>query len=286
MSRQREKLQTRTNMLIAQISDPHVTLPGDPLDQLFETASNLQRAVDHIVNLSPPPDVVFVTGDCVSNETVEEYERFRRLIQPLEMPVYVIPGNHDDREHMRAIFGEQGTKHHEDFIQFVVQAGPLRLIALDTQIPGEPNGLLCSMRLDWLEERLAEDTESPTLLFQHHPPFKIGIPVADQIGMKDVEDYGRLIAKHANIERILAGHVHCHVQRRFQGTIALTCPSTSLQTHVDLSQQNTLAAVMSTPACLLHYWSAKTGLVTYTSPIGDHGPVRTVYDGKEWLKLT
>ena len=56
--------------------------------------------------------------------------------------------------------------------------------------------------------------------------------------------------------------------------------------HIDLNQDGTLAAVMSTPACLLHYWSDETGLVTFTSPIGEYGPVRTIHDGTDWVELS
>ncbi len=270
-------------MLIAQISDTHVTTPGQPLEQRFATAAHLQRAVHHLVSLPKPPDVVLITGDCVDGGSVSEYERFREFLQPLDMPVYVIPGNHDNREHMRQVFGAQGALHQEDFIQYVVNAAPLRLIALDTLIPGQGGGRLCRERLHWLEERLTEDRSSLTILFQHHPPFAIGVPVFDRMGFEGTEEFGSIIARHSNVERILAGHVHCHVQRRFQGTIAVTCPSTAHQTHIDLRQQESLAAVMTPAACLLHLWTEETGLVTYTSPIGEYGPVDQIYDGKKWL---
>lgn len=270
-------------MLIAQISDTHVTSPGQPVEQRFATATHLQRAVTHLLSLPRLPDVVLITGDCVDEGSVAEYERLRVCLQPLEMPVYVIPGNHDNREHMRQVFGTQGVGHHETFMQYVVHAGPLRLIALDTLIPGQAGGRLCHERLHWLEAQLTADRASPTILFQHHPPFAIGIPVLDRAGFGGVEDLSRLIARHPNVERILAGHVHCHVQRRFHGTIAVTCPSTAHQMHIDLRQQAHLAAVMTPPACLLHFWTDETGLVTYTSPIGEYGPVDLIYDGEQWL---
>ncbi len=270
-------------MLIAQISDPHVTAPGQPLEQRFATARHLQRAVTHLVSLPKPPDVVLITGDCVDDGSVPEYERFRELLQPLDMPIYVIPGNHDNREHMRQVFGEQGVLHQEDFMQYVVNIGAMRLIALDTLIPGQGGGQLCRERLRWLEERLTEDDSSPTILFQHHPPFAIGIPVLDRAGFGGMEALGHIIARHPNVERILAGHVHCHVQRRFHGTIAVTCPSTAHQMYLDLRQQESLAAVMTPAACLLHFWTEETGLVTYTSSIGEYGPVNLIYDGEKWL---
>ena len=83
------------------------------------------------------------------------------------MPVYVIPGNHDHREHMRGVWGEQGSHHHGTYIQYVIEEWPVRLIALDTHIPGQAGGELCEERLSWLEARLGEHTSRPTILFQH-----------------------------------------------------------------------------------------------------------------------
>src|SRR5215216_4750182 len=96
-------------MIIAQISDPHIGLGGDSDDLQDEVAIQLGRAVDHLMRLPAPPDVVLITGDCVNGGSMPEYQRFRALLGPLTMPVYVIPGNHDDRVQLQALFGSQGS---------------------------------------------------------------------------------------------------------------------------------------------------------------------------------
>jgi hypothetical protein len=111
-------------MIIAQISDSHITQVGGTADHQYATATHLQRAVAYLTRLPAPPDVVLVTGDCVDRGSVAEYERFRDLLRPLTMPVYVIPGNHDDRVHLRDVFGTQGAKPMAGFVQYVVDAGP------------------------------------------------------------------------------------------------------------------------------------------------------------------
>ena len=118
---------------------------------------------------------------------------------------------------MRAVFGAQGVAHHATFLQYVVEAWPVRLIALDTLIPGQPGGQLCAERLGWLEAQLAQEPSRPTVLFQHHPPFATGMPVLDSMGLQGTAALGQLIARHLQVERILAGHVHCHVQRALPG---------------------------------------------------------------------
>jgi Icc protein len=270
-------------MIIAQISDSHITYAGGKADRKYETATHLQRAVAHLTRLPAPPDVVLVTGDCVDSGSVPEYERFRDLLRPLHMPVYVIPGNHDDRGHLREIFGTQGTKPMVGFVQYVVDEWPVRLIALDTNVPGHHEGHLCAERLRWLEERLAEAPARPTVIFLHHPPFLTGLQVLDHMGLTGADALGAMVARYPNVERIVAGHVHRAMQRRFHGTLAMTCPSTAHQVVLDLQRAERLAVVMEPPACLLHVWRDATGLLTHTSLVGEYGPVKELHDGEKWL---
>jgi 3',5'-cyclic AMP phosphodiesterase CpdA len=269
-------------MIIAQISDPHITRPGAELDRTYATAEHLRRAVDHLLRLPARPDLVLLTGDCVDAGSAEEYERLRELLSPLTMPVYAVPGNHDDRQRLREAFGAQGTRPMAEFVQYVVEDWPVRLIGLDTNVPGEPGGRLCAERLGWLADRLAEQPARPTVIFMHHPPFRTGLHVLDAMGLDGSEALGAVVARHPNVERVLAGHVHRLMQRRFHGSVAMTCPSTAHQVHLDLQRPQRLAVVMEPPTCLLHAWDERSGLVTHASPIGKHGPVEEVHDGEKW----
>jgi 3',5'-cyclic-AMP phosphodiesterase len=270
-------------LIIAQISDPHITHAQGEADREDEAAIHLQHAVAHLRRLPAPPDVVLVTGDCVNGGSLPEYERFRDLLRPLTMPVYVIPGNHDDRAHLLEIFGTQGAKPLAGFVQYVVDEWPVRLIALDTNVPGRDEGYLCDERLGWLEQRLAEAPARPTVIFMHHPPFLTGLVVMDQIGLARADALGAIIARHPQVERIVAGHVHSTMLRRFHGTLAMSCPSTAQQMLPDFQRPERLAVIMEPPACLLHVWGDGTGLVTYTSLIGEHGPVIEIHDGEKWV---
>lgn len=265
-------------MIIAQISDPHITDAEGS-----ESVANLQRAVAHLMQLPALPDVVLVTGDCANSGTAAEYDRFRALLRPLTMPVYVIPGNHDDRAAMQQAFGSQGMQPLDGFIQYVVDMGPVRLIALDTHVPQRADGALCTERLQWLDARLAEFPTRPTLIFMHHPPLLTGLTVFDQIGLADMDAFGTIIARAPQVERIVAGHVHAAMLRRFHGTIVMTCPATGHSMLPDVQQPERLAVRMEPAACLLHVWRDSTGLVTYTSVIGEHGPLIDLHDGEKWL---
>jgi 3',5'-cyclic AMP phosphodiesterase CpdA len=264
-------------MIVAQLSDSHITTPDSA------SAAALKRAVDYLLGLPAQPDVVLLTGDCTEHGTAEEYACVRELLRPLPMPVYVVPGNHDNREQLLHAFGVQGSHQLPGFVQYAIEAGPLRLLALDTHIPDRNEGELCAERLAWLEARLSEAPDRPTLLLMHHPPFRVGQSAFDSIGLQDAETFGALVARHPQIEAIVAGHVHATVLRRFYGTVAITAPATAHQLLPDLRETTRLRVVQEPPGCLLHVWSADTGLLTRTSTIGDHGPVKELHDGTRWL---
>src|SRR5512145_1949200 len=119
-------------MLIAQISDTHIRPMGVLAMGRVDTAGYLARAVAHINALRPAPDVVLVTGDLVDAGMAEEYAHLRALLAPLAMPFHLIPGNHDRRDALREAFADHRYLPREGFLQYVVDSGPLRLIALDT----------------------------------------------------------------------------------------------------------------------------------------------------------
>ncbi len=273
-------------MIIAQISDSHIG-PGDDVDDPQDTAAlDLRRAIDHLLRIPAPPDVVLITGDCVNSGSLAEYQRFQRLLRLLPMPVYVIPGNHDDRGQLQARFGPQGSAPLAGFVQYVVDTYPVRLIALDTNVPGKGEGYLSAERLAWLEQRLAEAPDRPTLIFMHHPPFPTGLAPFDQIGLMNADLLGAVIARHPQVERIVAGHVHSTLLRRFHGTLAMTCSATAYELLPDLHQTERLSVIKEPPACLLHVWHEAHGMITYTSLIGQNGPLVDLHDGVSWLPQT
>jgi len=257
-------------MLIAQLSDPHIKSPGQLLYDRIDTAGYLERAVAHVLRLDPLPDLVIMTGDLVDGGKAEEYALLRRLLAPLPMPLYAIPGNHDAREALRAAFADKGFFPPEGFLQYVVEDQPVRLIALDTLVEGKPYGELCADRLAWLDARLGEQGDKPVVLFMHHPPFECGIDAFDHARLQHGDQrLAELVRRHGNVERAVCGHVHRPIQVRWAGTMASIAPSTAHQATLDLHDGAPLSMMMEPPAIALHQWRPHTGLVTHVSYIGD-----------------
>jgi 3',5'-cyclic-AMP phosphodiesterase len=269
-------------MLIAQISDLHISVPDSVNDRVLRTPEHLVRAVAHLNGLSPRPDVVLATGDLVERGHADEYRRLRTILDALEVPLFVIAGNHDAREPLRAAFPDHPWAE-GPFLQYTVDRWPVRLIGIDTVVPGAPGGMLCEARLAWLDARLSEAPTQPTLVFMHHPPFVVGLPAMDAMGLDGKEAFADVIRRHPQVERIVCGHVHRAITRRFVGTVASSCPSTAHQIHLDLAPAQRLAVVMEPPACALHLWH-DGGLVSHLSLIDSHRPPLTLYDGERWIR--
>jgi len=273
-------------MLIAQITDTHISTPGSVNDRYFRTPEHLERAVAHLNRLAPRPDVALATGDLVERGEPEEYARLSAILDRLAMPLYVIPGNHDSREGLSRAFADRGYLPTDgDFLHYTVEEWPVRLIGLDTQVPGQPGGRLCAEQLAWLDARLGEATARPTVVFMHHPPFVTGLQAMDAMGLEGKDELAAVIRRHPQVERLVCGHVHRPMTRRFAGTVATTCPATAHQIALELPPAERLSVVMEPPACMLHLWlGAEAGLVSHVSVIGDERPPFTLFDGQRWLR--
>jgi Icc protein len=256
-------------MLIAQITDTHVTMPGALVYGIVDTAKSLGQAVTALNRLSPLPDVTVITGDLVERGEPEEYDHLCALLAPLQMPVLVIPGNHDAREPLRKAFIADGYLPREGFLSYAVEDHPMRIVALDTLVPGEVGGALCAERLLWVEGVLAAAADRPTLVLMHHPPFVTGVGRMDQKGLGGSASFAEIVRRHPNIERILCGHLHRPIDSRFAGTIAGTAPSTAHQIVLDLRPGAPLSFAFEPPGYQLHYWREGSSLVTHTVAIGD-----------------
>ncbi|HYE91162.1 MAG TPA: phosphodiesterase [Terriglobales bacterium] len=256
-------------MLIAQLSDTHIKGEGVLAYGRYDTSAFLARAVDHLLRLEPRPDVVLATGDLVDGGTPAEYARLRHLLAPLPMPVYLIPGNHDDRDALRLAFPDHAYLPREGFIQYVVDDGPLRLIALDTLIPGKAGGEVDDARVRWLDARLAEAPAKPTVVFMHHPPFETGIDFMDGVGLAGADRLAEVVRRHPHVERVLCGHLHRTIQTRWAGTVAMTVPSTAHQVALDLREDVGLSLSLEPPGYALHLWKPGGGLVSHVATVGE-----------------
>lgn len=255
--------------LVAQLSDMHIKTKGGLSYRVVDTAAMLRAAIAHLLGLAQRPHIVVFTGDLTDFGRPEEYNELRELLAPLPMPYYLVPGNHDDRAGLRAAFPEHAClRQSEDFVQYAVEDHPLRLVAIDTLVPGEGRGELCASRLAWLDATLAARPEQPTLVLMHHPPFATLIGHMDRIGLSGSDALAAVIRRHPQVERILCGHLHRPIEVRFAGTIACTAPSPAHQVALDLDVEAPSRFVMEPPGYRIHAWTPQAGVVSHTAFVG------------------
>lgn len=268
-------------MLFAQISDLHIKRPGKLAYRRVDTAAYLTRCVARLNTLAPRPDFVVLTGDLVDFGAREEYDHLRSLLAPLEIPYYLVIGNHDGRDALREVFPEHTYLGNPgEFVQYAATCGPMRLVALDTQDPPNGGGRLCDARLQWLEATLAADTGTPTVIAMHHPPFVCGIEHMDvqSLDAADAAKLAAVVRRFDNVERVICGHVHRPIHTRFAGTIASVCPSPAHQVALDLRDGGPSAWVLDPPAFQLHRFTPSTGLVSHLAFVDDAGGAHPFYD--------
>jgi 3',5'-cyclic-AMP phosphodiesterase len=219
--------------LLVQLSDPHIGATwaaGDPV-------ALLRAAVESVRRMPDAPDAVLMSGDLADNAADAEYELVHELLAQLGAPVYVLPGNHDDRDALRRHFdlpGAVGTP-----VQYTVELGPLRLVVLDSTRPGEDRGELDADRLSWLDAELTGAPDRVTLVALHHPPVSTGVAAWDEIGLPaaDRRALGAVLDRHPQVRRVVAGHVHRTMTAELAGRAVLVVPSTYIQTRLNFSAQ-------------------------------------------------
>lgn len=257
--------------LVVQISDLHIVAEGALCVGAIDTAGFLARAVAFINDLDPAPDAVVVTGDLVNNGQPGEYAHLASLLAPLRAPLWLLPGNHDDRAELRAAFAQPAAAGADSRADFVAQAGPLRVIGVDSTIPHRPGGTVSPGQLDWLGERLAESDGDgvPTIVALHHPPFPVGIAHMDAMGLepKAAAALGATIAGAATVEAVVCGHLHRTIIRRWAATVAIVAPSVAHAVRFDLRPDGPPAWDLTPPALLAHAWDG-AALVSHVVPIG------------------
>lgn len=149
----------------------------------------------------------------------------------------------------------------------------MRIVVLDSTVPGAHHGRIDEYGIEWLKAALAADCEKPTLVVMHHPPFVSGIPYLDRYCCIETGPLEAVLRSFSNIEAVLCGHVHRAMARRWAGTVVLTCPSTATEIALQLDPAAETRSFMGPPACLLHLWEPGRGLVSHTSYIGAYpGP--------------
>jgi 3',5'-cyclic-AMP phosphodiesterase len=220
--------------ILAQISDPHL---GEPPIGGVKPKKALREVLAAIEALPNPVDAILVSGDLAEHAKPKEYALARELIGGLGVPVHVLPGNKDDRATMRAAFDLPGEP--DAPLDYAADLGPLRLVVLDSTIPGEDRGDFTPAQLEWLEAELAGAPEQPTIIAMHQPPLVTGMADWDSVIMRpaDREALAAVIERHPQVRAIVGGHLHRIATSTLAGRPVVVAPSTFVQARPDYERE-------------------------------------------------
>ncbi|MCK5445434.1 MAG: metallophosphoesterase [Rhodospirillaceae bacterium] len=249
-------------MLIAQISDTHISQHGDAEREFPERVKSLEAFVRHINALDQKPDLVLHTGDVTHGGQPEDYETAKTIMKDISIPVYFALGNRDLGKNLVAGLKDLGgadlgaAKLVDGFVIYSIDGFPVRLIAMDTHHREHNIGTTCSVRLGVLDELLKQQPDQPTALFMHHPPFEVTtskypFQFDDQVL---ADSFLGLIAQHKQIKHLFCGHMHRQYSVQLETCRASCVPS--------LPPDNRLGEfepeLDGKPLYQLHSWNADT----------------------------
>jgi len=215
--------------VIAHVSDTHLLGEGRLLFGAVETEKHLAQALAQLENLGTKPAAIVFTGDLADLGELDAYERLKRIVEPaaarLGAQVIWVMGNHDERpEYSSLLFGEEPSTDPQDRVYDI---DGLRIISLDTTVPGYHHGDITDAQLEWLAAELSTPAPHGTLLALHHPP--VPTPLLWAMEMLELHGQDRLAAVLAgtDVRGILGGHLHYSSHSTFAGipvsVAAATC---------------------------------------------------------------
>jgi Icc protein len=251
-------------VLVAQISDTHILAVGSEHPAAELRADCLRRCVADINRQEP--DAVIFTGDTVQHGQPAEYARLRELLAPLQAPLYLVPGNRDDKDELRAAFSDYAYMPRTgEFLHYVVEDYETRLVGIDSTMAGERKGRFCDARQAWLEQTLGAQPDRATLLFIHHPPFDVGDHYVGGYRLaEEAAALERIVGQQPQVVGLFCGHVHWPVAREWAGTQARIMPSIAVDVRKGVDETD----ARGRPVYMLHRLSRATGLVSQARTAG------------------
>lgn len=199
-------------MKLIWLSDLHFVADGAV--QGYDPRVRVSRAVEYINAHHADAACCVISGDLVDRGAAQDYAALAGHLDRLTVPYLPMVGNHDVRDLLRASLPvpEAGMT---GFIQYARRMDAAHVICLDTLTPEADHGSFCGERMAWLARELSEAPDLPAIVFMHHPPMDLGLPMQDADRLRDGEALLDLLAAHKNVRQLCIGHVH----RSITGTV-------------------------------------------------------------------
>lgn len=242
--------------VIAHISDTHLLGGNRKLFKKVDVTQNLDHVLDRLRSGDQAIDALVFTGDIADIAEVEAYRWIRRRVEPvadeLGAQLVWVMGNHDERAPFARELFDSDSDETQDR---VFDVNGLRVIALDTTVPGYHHGALTEEQLDWLKRELSTPAAHGTVLALHHPPLSAHNPLVRLIELDERERL-EAVVRGSDVRTILAGHLHYSTFGTFAGVPVSVASATCYTVDLGANKRLLLSAVDGAQSInLSHFYS-------------------------------
>ena len=223
----------RPDHVLVHLSDTHLLGGEAKLYDQVDAAARLRELLAALEATGRRPAALVFTGDLADRGEPDAYRALSAIVEPvaarLGARVIWAMGNHDDRAAFRTeLLGEAPDRGPIDRVHWI---DGLRIICLDTSVPGAHHGELDRAQLAWLADELAEPAVDGTILVMHHPPIPSMLDLAASVELRDQARFAAVV-RGSDVRAILAGHLHYSSTATFAGipvsVASATCYSQDL----------------------------------------------------------
>jgi len=209
---------------VLQITDTHLFADSSGCLLGLNTEQSLQAVIAKIQAEHLQSDLILATGDLTHDGTPAAYQRIFSHLESFGLPVFCLPGNHDE-----ALTLQQSLN--DGLIQYVEHAhhGNWHFIFLDSTIPDSEKAHLTEEALQTLEKHLQSAPDTNTLVCLHHQPVPTGSKWLDTMAVDNASEFLALLEKHSQVRGVLWGHVHQQFDGRYKNIKLMSSPSTCVQ---------------------------------------------------------
>ena len=261
--------------VIAHVSDTHLLRGGALLGGVADTVAALEQLSAQLGGMGESIDAIVVTGDIADLGEPDAYRLARAALEPLAeragARLLWVMGNHDERAVFRTdLLGEPAG---DAPVNGVFDVDGLRIVALDSSVPGYHHGQLDDASLDWLTGVLGEPAAHGTVIAMHHAPIATPLALMDVLELRGQDRFAEVV-RGSDVRLILGGHLHYATNGSFAGIPVSVAGATAYTMDLTRSPRTLVGVDGGRSFSLVHVYPE--GVVTSVVPVGRFPAVTTL----------
>lgn len=213
-------------MRILQLTDFHLLASQEGQLHGYYTYDCLKQVINYIIAYEGmKADAVIITGDVSQDGSASSYSLALRQLERLDLPLYFIPGNHDNPLIMASVLKNSPLVHPPE----TLYQGDWRFIPVSTVQPGKDSGFFSKKQQIKAEQDILNSHEMNVVLLMHHHPVPVGIPLVDECRLMNGSEVLSLCDRYPQIKAIVCGHAHTQDTKKYHDCVISVCPATCFQ---------------------------------------------------------